>query len=156
MTNLHDSKSRYDLFFPFESSLSQESVSPFLMTLSRASFIGSSPPAISIANPAASFSVKEKSKNFGCIVSLVIGSFNANHNRSEREVLTEIIFAKCVLPASIFPSLGLSDNPPGRTIVHLNAVRFTRFLSASYFQCMYAGMNFRILPERAISSSFYG
>ena len=57
MTNLHSYVRCYKfeyLFYFLKAVYPKKSVSPFLMTASRASLIGVSPPAISIANPAAS------------------------------------------------------------------------------------------------------
>ena len=60
----------------------------------------------------------------------------------------------CVRPAVIFPVPGASDNHPGRTTVHLNAVRCERSLSAAYFAAMYFGICSYRLFDMAMSSSF--
>ena len=54
----------------------------------------------------------------------------------DRCITVKLLRPKCVLPASAFPSPEFFDNLPERRIVYLNAVRFTRSLSTSYF-CMY-------------------
>ena len=54
-----------------------------------------------------------------------------------------------------FPVPGSSESPPGRRINHLNLVRETRFLSASYFQWHQAGIAARIFLDASLSSSFY-
>jgi hypothetical protein len=54
ITNSHTSVVTILNLFFLKAVYPKKSVSPFLMTASRASSIGVSPPAISIANPAAS------------------------------------------------------------------------------------------------------
>lgn len=125
-----------------------KSLSPRLINASNASSILSRPAFMLMPSPSASGLSANNTNAAATSSRYQWGQPHAHNVRARRRGRTETApLSPASLPRLMRPVPRSYVSQPGRSIVHLKAVRVARLLSASYLACMYGPMTVQIWSE---------